>query len=56
MTQNTESDPTASVRKIPVWVFIVLAIVCVAILQSASAGETGGAPAWRRPIRVGRRA
>jgi uncharacterized protein len=32
MTQNTESDPTADVRKIPVWAFIVLAIVYLAIL------------------------
>lgn len=32
MTQNTESDPTADMRKIPVWAFIVLAIVYPAIL------------------------
>ncbi len=32
MTQNTESDPIADVRKIPVWAFIVLAIVYPAIL------------------------
>lgn len=34
MTQHTESDPTARVRKTPVWVFIVLAIVYLAILQA----------------------
>jgi hypothetical protein len=32
MTQNTASDPTADMRKIPVWAFIVLAIVYPAIL------------------------
>jgi membrane protease YdiL (CAAX protease family) len=32
MTQNTESGPTADMRKIPVWAFIVLAIVYPAIL------------------------
>jgi uncharacterized protein len=31
MTQNTESGPTARVRKIPVWAFIVLAIAYLAI-------------------------
>ena len=34
MTQETESDPTAGVRKIPVWVFILLAVVYLAILQA----------------------
>jgi membrane protease YdiL (CAAX protease family) len=32
VTQTTESDPTADVRKIPVWAFIALAIVYLAIL------------------------
>lgn len=33
MTQNTASDPTADMRKIPVWAFVVLAIVYLTILQ-----------------------
>jgi hypothetical protein len=32
VTQTTESDPTPDVRKIPVWAFIALAIVYLAIL------------------------
>jgi uncharacterized protein len=34
MTQNTESDLTARMRKVPVWGFIVLAIVYLGILQA----------------------
>jgi membrane protease YdiL (CAAX protease family) len=34
MAYDTGSDPTANVRKIPVWVFIVLAVVYLAILQT----------------------
>jgi uncharacterized protein len=33
MTQNTASDPTADMRKLPVWAFVVLAIVYLTILQ-----------------------
>jgi uncharacterized protein len=33
MTQNTVSDPTADMRKLRVWAFVVLAIVYLAILQ-----------------------
>jgi uncharacterized protein len=34
MTQNTEPEPTADVRKVPVWAFIVLAIVYLGILSA----------------------
>jgi hypothetical protein len=34
MTQSTESDPTVGVRKIPVWLFILLALVYLAILHA----------------------
>ena len=29
MTQNTASDPTADMRKIPVWAVVVLAMVAI---------------------------
>jgi uncharacterized protein len=34
MTHHTKSDPTASVRKLPVWAFIVLAAIYLAILHA----------------------
>ncbi len=51
MTQNTESDPIADVRKIPVWAFIVLAIVYPAILLGVRSrcGHSSCSPSFIRP-------
>ena len=40
MTQNTASDPTANMRKIPVWAFVMLAIA--AFLASPDAAGING--------------